>query len=184
MKVWKDIAGFEGLYQISINGDVKSLARMRSDGRPCKERILKVCIQPNGYANVCLHKDGAQYHKLIHRLVAEAFLPNPEGLPQVNHRDECKQNNHKDNLEWCSAKYNLSYGTRGKRLRVVAAKRRMQKGERVGVRFRPDRNCYEARIYINGKCVHLGQYDTEAEACAARIGAEEVFAYMEGGARQ
>ena len=68
-----------------------------------------------GYSIVCLHKDGEQKNYYIHRLVAEAYLPNPEGLPQVNHKDENKENNALPNLEWCDGSYNINYGSRNER---------------------------------------------------------------------
>lgn len=106
-EIFKDIEGYEGLYQISNFGNVKSL-------RFGKEKILKERTI-NGYLAVNLHKDGKKKSYLVHRLVASAFLPNPNNLLQVNHIDEVKTNNRVDNLEWCSAKYNVNYGLRMQR---------------------------------------------------------------------
>lgn len=100
IEIWKDIKGYEGEYQISNMGKVKSFL-----GK--KERILKYRYT-NRYCRVSLHKGN---DSLIHRLVAEAFIPNPDNLPEVNHKDENPLNNCADNLEWCSHKYNLNYGT-------------------------------------------------------------------------
>lgn len=115
-EIWKDIEGFEGLYQISNLGRVKSLERqiMRSNGYPLnlKERILKTNISKAGREGVQLSKNSQWYHCWIHRLVAKAFIPNPDNLPQVNHKDENPLNNCIDNLEWCTNKYNHDYGTR------------------------------------------------------------------------
>lgn len=108
MEIWKDIEGFEGLYQVSDEGRVKSL-------KYGKEKILKGG-KARGYLIVQLCKDGKQVMKFIHRLVAEAFLPNPNHLPQINHKDEDKTNNNVLNLEWCDSKYNSNYGTRNKRI--------------------------------------------------------------------
>ena len=77
-----------------------------------------------GYMTISLKKDGKQYKKYIHRLVAETFIPNPENLPQINHKDENKENNFVGNLEWCTNTYNLNYGTRLKRLSESLKKRK------------------------------------------------------------
>lgn len=104
-EIWKDIKGFEGKYQVSNYGNVKSL-NYRHTG---KEQLLKPILQNNGYFCVMLYKPNKRF--LIHRLVAEAFIPNHDNLPQVNHKDEDKTNNYVVNLEWCTNKYNLNYGT-------------------------------------------------------------------------
>ena len=115
---WKDIAGFEGYYQISSMGRVKSVERyiQQTDGmkRPYKipERILKPKKKPNGYMGVGLAMGGKVQNSLIHRMVAEAFIPNPDNLPTVNHKNEDKTDNRMENLEWCSVAYNNTYGTR------------------------------------------------------------------------
>ena len=105
---WKPIEGFEGLYEISNLGRIKSFWYG-------KEKILKPKKDKDGYLVVCLYRDGKQKFFRIHRLVATAFIPNPYGFEQVNHKDENKANNVKSNIEWCSAKYNSNYGTRTKR---------------------------------------------------------------------
>ena len=105
---WKPVVGYEGLYEVSNWGRVKSI-------KFGKEIILKQKIK-GGYYYVCLYKNGIVKTYLVHRLVAQAFLPNPDNLPQVNHKDENKTNNSVDNLEWCDAKYNRNYGTINERL--------------------------------------------------------------------
>ena len=107
MEIWKDIKGYERLYQVSNLGRVKSLNKF-------KGRILKPIIQ-NGYAYVDLSKHCEHHRMILHRLVAETFIENPLHLPEVNHKDENKLNNCADNLEFCSSKYNSNYGTRNKR---------------------------------------------------------------------
>lgn len=116
MEVYKEIAGFEGKYLVSNLGRVKSIVPYAGT----HERILKQYLNPNtGYMFVCLANgkkivNGTQRtaYKIrdVHRLVAETFLDNPASLPCVNHKDENKQNNSVDNLEWCTAKYNSNYG--------------------------------------------------------------------------
>ena len=108
---WKPIPGYEGLYEVSNYGRVRSF-KWSSNGK-----ILSPCKDGSGYCFVNLCKDGkAKKHCTVHRLVAEAFIPNPNNLPLVNHMDECKKNNYFGNLEWCTHKYNLSYGTRMERV--------------------------------------------------------------------
>lgn len=112
-EIWRDIKGFEGLYQISTLGRVKRLLHKRRGNTKhvLEEMILKPYYH-NEYLRINLHKNGKNTHHKIHRLVAEAFIPNPKNLPQVNHKDEDKFNNCVDNLEWCTNWYNSNYGTR------------------------------------------------------------------------
>lgn len=109
--IWKDVKEYEGLYQISDEGQVKSLGNNKSR----KEKILKPTKNRDGYLQVPLCKNGKRKTIKIHRLVAEAFISNPDNLPEVNHKDENKINNCVENLEWCDRKYNINYGTGKKR---------------------------------------------------------------------
>lgn len=106
MEVWKDIEGYKGLYQVSSWGRVKNY---RSG------RVLKCDKTTYGYLRVTLVNNGNIQHQLVHRLVAEAFIPNPENKPQVNHIDENKENNCVENLEWCTRSENMNHGTRNLR---------------------------------------------------------------------
>ena len=108
---WRDIKGYEGLYQVSNLGRVKSLSRIDNLGRKKKETILSPGKDKNGYFQIQLYKEKTIKMRKIHRLVAETFIPNPDNLPQVNHKDENKQKNHIGNLEWCDNTYNQNYGT-------------------------------------------------------------------------
>ena len=99
----KDIKGYEGLYAVTSCGKIWSYR---------SKIFLKPQVNKDGYLRVGLWKNGEVKKYLIHRLVAEAYIPNPEGLPQVNHKDENKENNCLQNLEWCDPKYNINYGTR------------------------------------------------------------------------
>ena len=107
MEEYKEIKGFEGLYEVSNEGNVRSLKR---------NIILNPIIVGSGYHHVCLCKDGNHYPKRINRLVAEAFIPNPDNLPCVNHKNEIKTDNRVENLEWCDYQYNCNYGTRNERI--------------------------------------------------------------------
>ena len=111
-EIWKDIKNFEGLYQVSNLGEVKSLERIVTIGLGNKikleEKIMKF-TKRSGYYNLVLRKNGKRYSKQVHRLVAEAFISNPENKPQVNHKDFNKLNNNIDNLEWVTSKENTQW---------------------------------------------------------------------------
>lgn len=113
-EIWKDIKGYEGKYQVSNLGRVKSLSRMKYMGssgyRLMPEKILKQANK-RGYQTVVLCNDNEHKTTGVHRLVALSFIPNPKNLPQVNHIDENKCNNNVDNLEWVTCKENINHGT-------------------------------------------------------------------------
>lgn len=113
---WKDIEGYEGLYQVSNFGRVKSLERLvksnNNNYRIVKEKILKQNQDKDGYRIISLNKNNKGKSYRLHRLVAEAFIPNPNNYLVVNHKDENKENNYVDNLEWCTIHYNNIYGHR------------------------------------------------------------------------
>lgn len=108
---WKDVVGYEGLYQVSNLGRVKRVEHKTTNNILLEERISGQFINTNGYATVSLSKAGVDKFQGVHRLVAQAFIPNPDNLPFVNHKDENPLNNNVENLEWCTAKYNSNYGT-------------------------------------------------------------------------
>lgn len=120
-EVWKDVVGYEGYYQVSNLGRVKSVDRYIEHYRGGKTfkkgKIKALNVRKDGYVSVQLSKDAKARTLRVHRLVAEAFIPNPNNLPQVNHKDENKGNNHVSNLEWCTVGYNVNYGTRIKRIK-------------------------------------------------------------------
>ena len=109
-EVWRDIIGYEGIYQVSNKGNVFSIERM-VQGRECGGITLKPKHRRDGYLHVGLYRNGKMKNKLIHRLVLEAFVENPNNLPEVNHKDEDKANNNVENLEWCTSRYNTNHGT-------------------------------------------------------------------------
>lgn len=130
-EVWKDVVGYEGLYKVSDRGNVFSVGRMSLHGRKIGGRMLKPRHNKDGYLRVNLYNNGKRKTKYIHRLVTEVFIPNPNNLPQVNHRDEDKTNNNVENLEWCTSKYNTNHGTRTERLSKKVRAVNIETGEVV-----------------------------------------------------
>lgn len=109
MEQWKDVLGYEGIYQISNFGNVKRLSIVLHN-RFYKEKLLTICHNSGtGYDFVCLRKNDKDKNFSVHRLVAQTFIPNPNNLSDVNHIDGNKQNNSIENLEWCSRSDNLKH---------------------------------------------------------------------------
>lgn len=181
MEKWKAVKGYEGLYEVSNYGRVKSVAHV-SCGRHFKEKILKGGKFSNGYLFACLRKDGSNKNHLVHRLVAVAFLDNPENLPEVNHKDGNRTNNRLENLEWCSRSYNLEHAlliglmpSQCKIRRSVIVKR----GEKIAT-FETMKDCAEFfgfkkgwlhnRIRKHGCTFNYGEYEIEVHEreCSSR----------------
>ena len=142
---WRAVPGYEGLYEVSDQGRVRSIDRYDSIGRLRKKRYIKLSLSSSGYFSVGLSKKGKVTIYLVHRLVAQVFIPNPFSLPQVNHKDEDKKNNIAENLEWCDAKYNSNYGTAKERHRSTAIKNGYWSGlskEEYKIRFKIKRKEY------------------------------------------
>lgn len=119
-EIWKPVLGYEGLYEVSNLGRVRSVDRSVTYNNGQIHLHKGKLLSPGktnklGYLQVALCKNGSIKHKLVYRLVAEVFIPNPDNLPQVNHKDENPLNNCVDNLEWCTSEYNINYGTRTQR---------------------------------------------------------------------
>ena len=109
---WRDIVGYNGMYQVSNKGRIRSFKY-----RNTKETyVLKQMINKKGYLIVGLSKNGKRKTVIVHRIVAQAFIPNPNKYPQINHKDENKTNNNIDNLEWCTNSYNHNFGTHNERV--------------------------------------------------------------------
>lgn len=127
-EIWKDIKGYEGLYQISNKGRIKALEKISTiksnnsfngSKRVWSEHILQSQLQKDGYIKACLYKDNKRKTVKVHRLVAEAFIDNPDNLPLVNHKDECKSNNNVENLEWCDYSYNVQYSAHKRCIKIL-----------------------------------------------------------------
>ena len=134
-EIWKDVEGFEGFYKVSNRGNVYSIVRKDSRGQKRGGFTLKP-THARGYPQVNLYKDGERKHKLVHRLVAGAFIPNPNNFPEVNHIDEVKDNNDVRNLEWCTGEYNNNYGTRTERVVKKTSKKVRAVNVKTGEVFR------------------------------------------------
>ena len=145
-EIWKPIEGYDN-YMVSNLGNVKSIDKYtkgRNNSKIFKKgKLLKLTPNPKGYVVVQLWDKQKCFQTGVHRLVAEAFIPNPDNLPQVNHKDENKTNNCVENLEWCTAEYNTNYGT--------CIKRRSEKQKNV-----PRINQYKkVNVYKNNELIKV-----------------------------
>lgn len=112
IEIWKDIEGYKGYYQVSSRGRVKGLLRTIDKGYYGKQvypETIMNTFESNGYIMVTLRKDGTKHNYKVHRLVAKAFIPNPNNYPCINHKDCNRKNNTVENLEWCTYYYNNHY---------------------------------------------------------------------------
>lgn len=121
---WREIPNYEGLYQVSNTGRVRSLNYRRTG----KSKVMKPSTDELGYKRIDLCKNGKHKLHYIHRVVALAFIPNPNNYPIINHKDENPSNNYYKNLEWCTYEYNNNYGTKREKL-SKAAKGKKYKGK-------------------------------------------------------
>lgn len=121
-EIWKDIPGYEGVYQASTFGRISSISHYQGRWNKVYTRkrrfILKQFFDKDGYLSVSVSKNCRNVRSLVHRLVALTFIPNPNQLPQINHKDENKANNRVENLEWCDNSYNQLYGTAPERKKI------------------------------------------------------------------
>lgn len=158
-EIWKDIKGYEGLYQVSNLGRIRSTDKIVKRGKNGdyfrKGIILKPQKSKNGYLVCKLSKNGICPSKNIHRLVAEAFIDNPNNYPCINHKDENKQNNIVDNLEYCSYEYNNNYGTKKERIKEKLTGRKLseetKRKKSVAMLGNVPVNKGKKRFYINEK---------------------------------
>lgn len=152
MEEWKDVNGYEGYYEVSNLGRVRSKERLiiYQNGKIVtrKSRVKTPTISKGSYPRVGLQRDGKLSMKFVHRLVAEAFIPNPNNLPLVNHKDEDKTNPAASNLEWCDNSYNTSYSNKG------LDRRSTKKGYNSGLVL---------KLSLSG--VEVSRYNGLTEAC-------------------
>lgn len=160
MEEWKDVLGFEGLYLVSNTGKVKSLSRKSSNSGSysgfvmVREKELKQTTNRLGYKTITLFKDGSRHFKIVHRIVAEAFIENPNNYQEVNHKDLDKSNNNVSNLEWCNRSMNINHMYENK----------YTTSSYKGVSYSKDRKKWCAYVDIMGKRLSLGRFDTEETA--------------------
>ncbi len=156
MEIFKDVKGYEGLYEISNIGRLKSLPRNTTRGGIKKLFIVK------GYYCSNFNKEGKHKQVKIHRLIAEVFVPNPNNYDQVNHKDGNKLNNDPENLEWCTARENTTHRDK---------KRLNRKSKYHGVSYEEykGKKYWRAYVYWNKKSICIGFYSTEEEAHEAHI---------------
>lgn len=165
-EIWKDVKGYEGLYQVSNLGRVKSLGLDKWH----KGRILKQSFDGKGnYLFVGLHKDGKTKQKNVHRLVAETFVPNPNNFPCANHINERKTDNRATNLEWCTVEYNSNYGNAKKNM--IESRRKNNNQEEINRKIKDTKkknqsfSCEKpvAQYTISGTLVATYASATDAE---------------------
>lgn len=165
-EIWKDIEGYEGLYQVSNLGRVKSLGFDRWH----KGKILKPSFDSKrNYLFVGLHKNGKTTQRNIHRLVAKAFIPNPRNLPCVNHINETKTDNRAINLEFCTVKYNSNYGNAKKNM--IDSRRKNNNQEEINRKIKETKkknqsiSCEKpvAQYTMNGTFIARYESATDAE---------------------
>ena len=146
-EIWKDIIDYEGTYQVSNFGNIKGYNGLRKPDNS------------NGYSKLTLHLNSKKHKFYAHRLVAIHFIPNPNNLPQVNHKDGDKFNNHIDNLEWVSRIENMCH-----------AKKFIKKSSiYTGVYWSTGKSKWIAEIGINYKHIYIGRFDSEEDAYKARL---------------
>lgn len=165
-EIWKDIQGYDGYYQVSNLGRVKSLSRDVFYGMGYylkNEKILKPTMRKDGYQVVGFYIENIRKLFLIHRLVATAFVKNLFNKEKVIHIDFIKHNNNSNNLEWTNL------------LETACHQMSNQKSlsEFIGVSFRKNRNKWLSSIVINGKPIHIGSFKTQEEAYQARCDYEK-----------
>lgn len=159
-EIWKDVVGYEGLYQVSNLGRVRSLERTCASKNSALRKVPSYILKPSfggGYLYYNLTKNATCRRVLAHRIVATAFIPNPNGFQIINHIDEDKKNNNALNLEWCNHKYNNDYGNRKK---LVAETHKKNK-----------KNC-RAIYHIDKEGNIIGSYDSIASA-ACELGVKK-----------
>jgi hypothetical protein len=165
MENWKSIIGFEGLYEVSNYGNVRSIQRSSENKGSfsgkinIKGKILKQTKNRLGYHVLTLFKAGERNFKIVHRLVAESFIANERNLKEVNHKDFNKSNNSVENLEWCSRLDNMAHFYNSKQTT----------SNYKGVSYQKERNKWISYVDINKKRTILGRFNTEIEAHKKRI---------------
>ena len=166
-EIWKDVPDFND-YQVSTYGNVRVKSRYKNHSHAgfkslLKEHYVKQTDNGYGYLIVTMHYDGKRQNRYVHRLVAQAFIENPNGYNTINHKDFNKYNNHVENLEWCTQKYNVNYSSDRMSKPKSIVKPSVRTNEKYII-YRKERNRYVVKIL--GKS--YGSYKTLNEAVARR----------------
>ena len=151
-EIWKPIKGFEGLYEVSNMGNVRSLDRYVMNGNRCcllKGKPKKAYFISTGYLMVDLCKNSQRTHYLIHRLVAEAFIPNPSNLPCIDHINTIKTDNRVENLRWCSCKENMNNPLTREHINIKIRSKEVQEKRLATVRKKQSCHCEIPVYYID-----------------------------------
>lgn len=160
-EIWKDIKGYEGLYQVSNLGKIKTVKG---------NKTRKLQYDNQGYAHILLCKNNTPKRYKVHRLVAEAFIQNPNNYPFVNHKDEIKSNNNVDNLEWCNAKYNANYGmTQIKRINTFKKQKTKPFTKRKVIQYDYEQNFIKEWQSINEASRKLGITKQSISECCRKL---------------
>jgi hypothetical protein len=166
LELWKDIEDYNGMYQVSNLGNIKSLDRLGYDGRKLKGKLLIGGYYPNGYRYVSFRKDYIDEIKLVHRLVAKAFIPNPDNLKVVNHEDGVKSNNVVSNLNWSTQSDNLKHAVEIGLMESQCKIRRSVTMTRLNevIEFKTVKDCCSYfghnRGWLSGRIKRYGSNDT------------------------
>ena len=170
MEAWRDVLGYEGLYQVSDQGRVRSLDRINSAGKKTNGTLRKQTKnRKNGYLYVGLCKDGKRKNHSVHRLVAIAFIDNPHNLYTVNHKIEDKADNRASNLEWMSLSDNLNYGTHNARMKKNRVGKCAGPNHFNYGKYGKNASAHKGAVYGIGKYNHddVVRFDTAADAARA-----------------
>lgn len=151
MVLWKDVPDYEGYYEISNTGLIRS-----------KNGLRKLQINYHGYYYIKLCKNGVHKKFQVHRLVGKTFIPNPHNLPEINHKDENPLNNNVENLEWCDRTYNNNYGTRNARAGIGISKANSKKV----MRFDRKGNYIDTFESVKKAAEYLGIHYSSIVGCA------------------
>ena len=167
-EIWKPVIGYEGIYEISNLGRIRSVDRIITDINGIERRykgvILSPCDSSNGYNVVYLRNNNIRSRKYVHRLVAEAFIDNPNNFNYINHIDLNKKNNRYDNLEWCTQKYNVNYS-----LERMCKQRRKYRKSNTGEKYITFKNgLYQVCIVRKDQCKIYKYFKTLEQAITYR----------------
>lgn len=168
-EIWRDVVGYEGSYIVSNTGIVKSVDRFNIKNQYIKGKELTLQTNHGGYITAAMYKNGKVKVKFVHRIVAEAFIHNPDNKPYVNHLDETRDNNNVDNLEWVTHEENINYGTRTKKAAAARSLAIIARGNGIVKKFSSTKSAAKElgisqgnlSMVLNGKRKHTHGFTFE-----------------------